>query len=218
MRVVDPVKHERKRQEILAAAATCFARKGFERTRTAEICKEAGISSGNLFHYFSSKQEILMTIFEEDGRDIARRLAAAATSGDPWGEVLELLEHSVTEAADPMAAGLVLAISAHASHDEAFAALLAKNDQELRKGFQLLITKAARLKQIDDSLEPKTVASWIMLLIDGIFSRLVNDPAFKPLEQLPTLQLMLSRFVQATPRDTNVKNKPKVVKRVASLS
>jgi hypothetical protein len=58
-------------------------------------------------------------------------------------------------------------------------------------------------------LEPKVVASWIMLLIDGIFSRLVNDPEFKPLEQRPTLQLMLSRFVQTEPRERSDSKKPK---------
>lgn len=215
MRVVDPVKHELKRREILAAAATCFARKGFEKTRTADICAEAGISSGNLFHYFPSKQAILIAIFEQDGRDMAQRLAAAANSDDPWRKVLELVEHSVKEAADPIAAGLALAISAHASHDEAFAELLVKNDREFRKGLEELLKRAARLKQIDDSLDPATIASWIMLLIDGIFSRIVTEPEFAPLEQLPTLRLLLSRFVRAESREKNSVKRSKSAKQKA---
>jgi AcrR family transcriptional regulator len=200
MRVIDPVKHDLKRREILVAAATCFARKGFERTRTADICAEAGMSSGNLFHYFPSKKAILTAIFEQDGQDMAERLAQAASSDDPWGKILELVEHSVIEAADPIAAGLALAISAHASHDEEFGALLAENDHEFRKGLEALLERAARLKQIDSSLDPAMIASWIMLLIDGVFSRIVTEPEFKPREQLPTLRLMLSRFVKARTR------------------
>lgn len=200
MRVLDPIKHELKRREILAAAAKCFARNGFEKTRTADICAEAGISSGNLFHYFPSKSAILVAIFEQDGLEMAARLSAAADSDDPWGKVLELVEHSVKEAADPLAAGLALAIAAHASHDGEFATLLAKNDQEFRKGLESLLRQAAELGQVDPSLDPTTIASWIVVMIDGIFSRLVNDREFRPLEQLPTLRLMLSRIVQAEPR------------------
>ncbi|WP_164076138.1 TetR/AcrR family transcriptional regulator, partial [Stenotrophomonas maltophilia] len=50
MRKVDPDKHEARRQQILKAAIACFTAKGFHRTSTAEICAEAGMSPGNLFH------------------------------------------------------------------------------------------------------------------------------------------------------------------------
>ncbi len=55
MRKLDPVKHEEKRREILAAAGRCFARDGFRGASISQICAEAGISSGHLYHYFASK-------------------------------------------------------------------------------------------------------------------------------------------------------------------
>src|ERR1700754_4916623 len=59
MRKVDPAKHEEKRREILEAAAKCFVRDGFRGASTTNICEEAGISPGHLYHYFPSKEAII---------------------------------------------------------------------------------------------------------------------------------------------------------------
>ena len=59
MRRVDPVKHEEKKQEILGAARRCFIRNGFRGASIADICAEAGISPGHLYHYFPSKEAIV---------------------------------------------------------------------------------------------------------------------------------------------------------------
>src|SRR6202000_1783695 len=59
MRRVDPVRHEEKRQEILDAARRCFVRDGFRGASIADICAEAGISPGHLYHYFPSKEAIV---------------------------------------------------------------------------------------------------------------------------------------------------------------
>jgi hypothetical protein len=56
MRTVDPEKHQQRRLSIIGAAVDLFATKGFAATTTAEICRAAGISSGNLFHYFPSSR------------------------------------------------------------------------------------------------------------------------------------------------------------------
>ncbi|AXW40894.1 hypothetical protein CJO89_22165 (plasmid) [Ralstonia solanacearum] len=46
MRTIDPVKHEKRRQEILAAADRCFRRDGFRGASISNICAEARMSSG----------------------------------------------------------------------------------------------------------------------------------------------------------------------------
>ena len=64
MRTLDPVKHDEKRQEILAAATRCIGRDGFRGASTADICAEAGISPGHLSHYFPSKEAIVSAMAE----------------------------------------------------------------------------------------------------------------------------------------------------------
>ena len=58
-----------RRFEILQAAQTCFARSGFHQTSMQEICTEAGMSPGNLYRYFRSKEEIIAGIAERDRAD-----------------------------------------------------------------------------------------------------------------------------------------------------
>jgi TetR/AcrR family fatty acid metabolism transcriptional regulator len=54
-----------KRNQIVDAAISVFARSGFHRARVSDIAAEAGIAYGLVYHYFKNKEEILNTIFEE---------------------------------------------------------------------------------------------------------------------------------------------------------
>lgn len=48
------------RERIVEAARNLFAEKGFDRTTTAEIARDAGISEGTIYRHFKSKKELLM--------------------------------------------------------------------------------------------------------------------------------------------------------------
>ncbi len=52
-----------KRRVILDAAVRVFARQGFHTCRVSDIADEAGVAYGLVYHYFSSKEEILDTLF-----------------------------------------------------------------------------------------------------------------------------------------------------------
>lgn len=46
-----------RREQILAAARRCFLRSGFHETSMQELFAEAGLSSGAVYSYFSSRQD-----------------------------------------------------------------------------------------------------------------------------------------------------------------
>jgi len=54
-----------KRRQILDAAVRVFARQGFHATRVSDIADEAGVAYGLVYHYFSSKEEVLNELFGE---------------------------------------------------------------------------------------------------------------------------------------------------------
>jgi len=54
-----------KRRQILDAAVRVFARRGFHACRVSDIADEAGVAYGLVYHYFSSKDEVLDTLFLE---------------------------------------------------------------------------------------------------------------------------------------------------------
>ena len=51
-----------RRELIVATAAQMFARKGIRSTTVREIADAVGVLSGSLYHYFSSKDEIVLEI------------------------------------------------------------------------------------------------------------------------------------------------------------
>jgi TetR/AcrR family transcriptional regulator len=53
-----------KQEKILEAAISEFADKGFDRASTNEIVKKAGISKGILFHYFKSKKNLFLYVYD----------------------------------------------------------------------------------------------------------------------------------------------------------
>ena len=52
-----------KRRAILDAAIRVFARQGYHATRVSDIADEAGVAYGLVYHYFSSKEQMLDTVF-----------------------------------------------------------------------------------------------------------------------------------------------------------
>jgi len=69
-------KNDARRLEILRAAARVFRRLGLSATGMREIAEEADLSPGNLYYYFSGKDEILLFCQE---RTLAAKAACAAS-------------------------------------------------------------------------------------------------------------------------------------------
>jgi AcrR family transcriptional regulator len=53
------------RAQILAAAATVFAEKGFSKTGINDIVRASGLSKGGVYWHFASKDEIVTAIFNQ---------------------------------------------------------------------------------------------------------------------------------------------------------
>jgi AcrR family transcriptional regulator len=66
-----------KRRMILDAAMRVFARQGFHTCRVSDIADEAGVAYGLVYHYFSSKDEILDTLFLERWNVMLQAIAEA---------------------------------------------------------------------------------------------------------------------------------------------
>jgi AcrR family transcriptional regulator len=77
-----------RRGDLLRAAVRVFARKGFHTSRVGDIAEEAGVAHGLLYHYFSSKDEVLETIFRETWTDLLAAVREVEAAGDPAGEQL----------------------------------------------------------------------------------------------------------------------------------
>ena len=59
-----------KKEIIIETATRLFAKQGFEKTSVAAICESAEVSKGLVYHHFTSKDEILIAIYEQSTQDM----------------------------------------------------------------------------------------------------------------------------------------------------
>src|SRR5215510_11367536 len=71
-----------RRARILDAAERSFCRSGFHRTTMQDVAAEAGMSPGNLYRYFSSKDAMVAGLAERDRAELARDFASIPPTDD----------------------------------------------------------------------------------------------------------------------------------------
>ncbi len=59
------VDRARYRKELLTKCFDLFAKRGYGSLTMRQIAKEIGVSTGTLYHYFSSKEELFIQLIEE---------------------------------------------------------------------------------------------------------------------------------------------------------
>jgi len=65
-----------KRERLLKAAIKVFARDGFFKAKVEEIARHAGVATGTTYLYFKNKDDLLISIFEEEMTPIIERIKA----------------------------------------------------------------------------------------------------------------------------------------------
>src|SRR5580692_2635315 len=89
-----PLRTGDKRERILNAAVRVFAKKGFHATRVSEVAKAAGVADGTIYLYFKSKEQLLVSLFEDRIERLLTflrtALPTATTASDKLRRIIEL--------------------------------------------------------------------------------------------------------------------------------
>lgn len=97
-----PQELETRRREIIDAARVCFLRAGFHQATTDEICHEANITPGGLYHYFGSKEELIAAVIERSAEDAVERMrgliAEAMDAESAFRQVSEFFSKTMLDA------------------------------------------------------------------------------------------------------------------------
>lgn len=88
---------DRRKQQVLATASKVFADQGYSAT-IDQIAAAMGVTKGHIYHYFSSKQEILFQIFSQGMNSFLEQVEAANKPGLPVDERLQAVLRAHIEA------------------------------------------------------------------------------------------------------------------------
>lgn len=69
---------EKRRDQMIRGAVKLFREKGFHRTTTREIAKEAGFSIGTLYEYIRTKEDVLYLVCDRIYEEVNHRLSPLA--------------------------------------------------------------------------------------------------------------------------------------------
>jgi AcrR family transcriptional regulator len=150
---------EEKRRQILAAAVRVFARDGYHTSRVGDIAEEAGVAHGLLYHYFSSKEEVLATVFRENWGELLDRFRAVEQTDEPAGEKLRGIVKILlrTWRNDPALVTVMVREVTRSPH-------LAGQVDEVQEGFRI-VERVIAAGQADgafrEDVDPR-LASWVV--------------------------------------------------------
>lgn len=74
---------EKRRKQIIQSAIMLFQQKGFHRTTTREIAKQAGFSIGTLYEYVRTKEDVLFLVYEAINDRVYNHLKTSVELNEP---------------------------------------------------------------------------------------------------------------------------------------
>ena len=116
-----------------------------------EICAEAGMSPGNLYRYFRSKEDIIAGIAERDRAETAQQFAAVG-KGDFFDGLAVLAQHHLVERSMEEVA-LCAEIMAESRRNPAVARIYQDMETDVRERFIVLLRNAAERGEIRRDLD-----------------------------------------------------------------
>ena len=143
---LNPQEMERRRGRIVAAARLCFSRDGFSDCSMDEICAEAGLSKGAVYNHFSSKEELIYAVADEQGRSL-QRLVDGKSLEEMRDSLLDIFAHP----ADGPDARLEFHAMSRAFTDEGLRVRMRRNAalvEEAAAAAGSLQDQAAKLSQV----------------------------------------------------------------------
>jgi AcrR family transcriptional regulator len=168
--LAEEVSSER-RTHILDAAERSFIRAGFHRTTMQDVAAEAGMSPGNLYRYFPSKDALVAGLCERDRVGLSKEFAAMRASGGNFMEAFRELgrRHFNDDMRDK--AKLCLEIWAEATRNPEVSEMQTEFDCTFEDQLVETFEVAKKAGEIAPDIDSRAVASIIGKLGDGLFVR-----------------------------------------------
>jgi TetR/AcrR family transcriptional regulator, transcriptional repressor of aconitase len=167
-----------RRRQIIEAALTCFARRGFHKTTMQDVVEQSGLSPGSIYCHFASKQDIIVAVVEERHRRERASLQRAFE------------KQSFAEAVDQLAADFIAALRApeerawrrltvqlwaESLHDRRLAVAVRDGVESSKAILARLVQRAKARGELPRTLDAHATARLLIAFFQGLVLQLTWD-------------------------------------------
>jgi AcrR family transcriptional regulator len=176
-RLTQGERREETREQVLAASARVFAKRGFHATSLDAIAEEAGFSRGAVYYNFADKEELFLELLDRRCAERAQDLREvfADTPEEDIAQTSRQAQLAAEHALDAMTGdpewrALYLEFLAHAARDTGFRRRFSKRTEEMRGALEEVVVQRTRPVAGALGMEPEQLAVVIDALGIGLMS------------------------------------------------
>ncbi len=184
-----------RRDEILHAAETCFARQGFHQTTVQDVIRESGLSAGCIYTHFAGKEDLIQAIGERRHARDSALLAIDCRNPDPLESLRAIARAFLGDLQKEQglrSRRVALQLWAEALRDDVIREQVTSG---IRRPIALiveLLRRGQRLGAIDNTVNPRGVARAMVSMFQGIvLQRLWGEP-FSTAEAMNAFDVFLA--------------------------
>lgn len=165
--------------QILVAAERCFVKNGFHRSTMGDVAAEAGMSPGNIYRYFASKDALVAGLIEQDRLRVCDELTDILSSDNFMDNLVELgRKYFIEEDRDRLI--LTIEIWAEATRNPEIATLLESYEREARNQFIAFIDNAKERGHLPAAADSVRLEQLVSIFASGLIVRRCVISDFEP--------------------------------------
>lgn len=168
---ISPAHERQRRDQILAAATSCFARQGYHATSMDDVVRESGLSVGAIYTYFPSKEDLFLALCDHRAEqtlsylnDLFRRPGPMAEKSR---EAVDYFFRTLSDELVPMAR-VTVEFMAEAAKSERIKERQQRRCDSIRQFLVWLFTELQRTGDVRADVDISASAELMMALNEGI--------------------------------------------------
>jgi TetR/AcrR family transcriptional repressor of uid operon len=171
------IPEEERRAHILAAAERAFVRYGFHAATMTQVADEAGMSAGNLYRYFPSKEAIVEGLCLADQVERSEAFAALSAAPDLKAAMRAALRDHVLRKPREKAR-MIVEIWAESGRNPRVAEFTRQLDYDVMEGMTELVELAKAKGVVAETVDARFASRVLFTLVVGLFRRVALEPGF----------------------------------------
>ena len=166
-----------RRARIFLAAERAFVRHGFHAATMNHVAEEAGMSAGNLYRYFPSKEALVEDLCRCNRDERAAEFERLAAGGDLCGALAEMINERLLSQ-PRQKARLIVEMWAEAGRNARVGDITRAFDAATRTSLAGMVAKAKAAGAAPAELDPAFAARAIFTLVSGLLKRMAQEAEF----------------------------------------